>query len=422
VIGALLHVVLRLLENLRADRDRPPLDPLGRIEDAERFCWRVLPYAARSFSFCIAVLPKRMARTLRVAYLYCRMLDTCEDLPREAAEKDAALAAFLARFDALGPDGGAPAPLPLAAAPALSQSLARDARDRVYLMLLARAERVDTCFAALAPAHRAVVVRLVRRMGASMRAAVATFAAQGMQLRDEAQLSAYCFGVLGQPMRFAEELACVEAGRDAELPPERVALAAMVGEAIQLANVARDLEKDTAHGLCYLPELAAAGRPAAAAAIAAARRKLLERALLLGARFDDWLIGVPSPRVSLARAGGLLMALFTLRFWQATSDRLALSIIARDERIGRLGAAVALSRSVLSPTFASDFARRLAQCYACSGRRLFADGAAWTRAQALAMARARAAASPPTSPIETPAPSIPPPPGRTGCSSGADGA
>ncbi len=393
MIRAALHVGRRLLENLRADRHRPPLAQLDAIADPERFCWAVLPYAARSFSFCIAVLPPRMARTLCVAYHYCRMLDTCEDLPRDAAAKEAALAAFVARFEALGADGGKPPPVQLAPPPPLDGALARDPRDAVYLLLLARAERVDRCFAALPPAHRAVVVRLVRRMGAAMRAAVATFAAQGDTLRDAQQLSVYCFGVLGQPMRFAEELACVEAGRSADLPEERVALAAAVGEAIQLANVARDLEKDTAHGLCYLPELAAAGRPAAPETIAAARRELLERSLLLGARFDDWLIGVPSPRFSLARAGGLLMALFTLRFWQATADRIALPIVAPHERVGRLRAACTLLGSIVSRGFAADSARRLARSYVCAGRRLFPNEVAWARAQRVAMQRAAAASS-----------------------------
>lgn len=402
MIRAALHVGRRLLENLRADRHRPPLAQLAAIADPERFCWAVLPYAARSFSFCIAVLPPRMARTLCVAYHYCRMLDTCEDLPRDAAGKEAALAAFVARFDPLGADGGASPPTPLAPPPLLDGGLARDARDAVYLLLLARVEQVDRCFAALPQLHRAVVVRLVRRMGTAMRAAVATFAAQGDTLRDAQQLSVYCFGVLGQPMRFAEELACVEAGRSADLPAERVALAAAVGEAIQLANVARDLEQDTAHGLCYLPELATAGRPAAPAALAAARRRLLERATALGPAFEEWLVAIPSPPISLARAGGLLMGLFTLAFWQGTARRLGLAIAAPAEQVTRTRSIAAAVTAVFSRALAARSARQIAQAFAAAGARLHEDGESWAKARQQAMARARAAARAP-SPLPPPA-------------------
>jgi phytoene/squalene synthetase len=257
VIGGALHVAARLWENVRADRHRPPLAKLAAISDPERFVWRILPYAARSFSFCIAVLPRRAARTLAVAYCYCRMLDTCEDLAPDAARKEAALAAFLARFD----DGARRSGGPLAPPPRIDASLARDARDAVYLLLLERASRVDAFFATLPPDHQEAVVRLVRRMGAGMRWAVATFAAQGGTLRDEAQRSRYCLEVLGHPMRFAEELQRLEMGLSADLPPERVALAAQAGEAIQLANVARDLEKDHAIGVTYLEELRAPPQP-----------------------------------------------------------------------------------------------------------------------------------------------------------------
>lgn len=398
MIRAALHVARRLAENVRADRDRPPLARLAAITDPERFVWSVLPFAARSFSFCIAVLPPRMAKTLAVAYLYCRMLDTCEDLPTDAAAKEAALAEFLARF-ATG--------VPAAPPPALAPSLAHDARDAVYLLVLEHAERVDHCFATLPPAHQAVVVRLVARMGAGMRAAVATFAAQGDCLQDEQQLSDYCFGVLGQPMRFAEELARVECGESPDVPAERVVLAAAVGEAIQLANVARDLEKDTAIGRCYLPELAAAGRPAAAPAIAAARRRLLARALAQGVHFADYLTAIPSPRLSLARAGGLLMALFTLAFWQGTARRLDLAIFAPAERITRWRSTVAALRSVFSRAAAVASARRLAESFAAAGRRLYADEREWSTARQQATAAARRAAatapSPPgTSPLRPP--------------------
>src|SRR5688500_4212346 len=78
----------RVAADLRADRNAPPLDLLEREEDPERFRWRMLPHAARTFSLAIAVLPDRLARTIGVAYLGCRILDTVEDLARDAGERD----------------------------------------------------------------------------------------------------------------------------------------------------------------------------------------------------------------------------------------------------------------------------------------------------------------------------------------------
>src|SRR5262249_53092820 len=154
-LHALIHVGRRLFENLRADRHRPPVERLGAITEAERFVWRILPYAARSFSFCIAVLPPRTARPLAVAYLYCRMLDTCEDLPAGAAEKEAKLTAFLARFDEYERRGAPPGP-----PPTVEASRACDVADRVHLPLPARGGLVDRLFLALPSPPRAVILRL----------------------------------------------------------------------------------------------------------------------------------------------------------------------------------------------------------------------------------------------------------------------
>lgn len=340
----MIHVTRRLLENLRANRRRPPLERLAALTDPDRFVWGVLPYAARSFSFCIAVLPRATARPLATAYLYCRMLDTCEDLPETAGAKEERLAAFVARFAAHERDASAP----IAPPPAIDPGRARDDADRVYLLLLARAEQVDRFFLSLPAPQRAVILRLVRRMGEGMIWAVRTFAAQGGELADGEQLSRYCFEVLGNPMRFAEEMQRLRCGLDPAVASERVRLAAEVGEAIQLANVARDLEKDCAQGVFYLPALRAARGGELPAAIAAARRELLCRALERGRAFRPYMAGIPSSAVSLARGAALLMALFTLAFWQRTAQRLGLGSPPARDRMTRAKCFALVARSVIS--------------------------------------------------------------------------
>ena len=69
-----------LWRGLTAKRDTPDLDRLNAETDPESFVWSILPHAARSFAASIVALPRRKGRAAAVAYLYCRMLDTYEDL------------------------------------------------------------------------------------------------------------------------------------------------------------------------------------------------------------------------------------------------------------------------------------------------------------------------------------------------------
>src|SRR4029079_16648819 len=109
----------------------------------------------RTFSAAIAMLPKRAALPAAVAYLYCRMLDTYEDLVPDRHEREAQLVAFGARFRA---DGS------LAPAPVISAATDRDLRDKSHLLLVERAELVDRVFLKFDVPTRVVIADLVRDM------------------------------------------------------------------------------------------------------------------------------------------------------------------------------------------------------------------------------------------------------------------
>src|SRR5205085_9983173 len=128
---------LLLARNILANRERPDLEALSRIEDPERFVWAILPHAARTFSACIALLPARAALPAAVAYLYCRMLDTYEDLVPDRARREAQLAAFGARFARGGQTGALPG------APPIEAAKDQDERDRAHLLLVERSGLVD---------------------------------------------------------------------------------------------------------------------------------------------------------------------------------------------------------------------------------------------------------------------------------------
>ena len=165
-----------ILRDLVASRERPDLKRLAAIDDPEAFVWDILPHAARTFSACIALLPARSALAAAVAYLYCRMLDTYEDLVPEPAEREASLHAFAARLDGAVADAP-PAAIP--PAPVITAALDRDERDRAHLLLVARAHLVDAVFTSLDPPTRRVIRDLVHDMAEGMARSSATMEAQG---------------------------------------------------------------------------------------------------------------------------------------------------------------------------------------------------------------------------------------------------
>src|SRR4051812_42916144 len=151
----ILQRPLLIARNILANRERPNLEALSRIDDPEQFVWQILPHAARTFSAAIAMLPKRAALPAAVAYLYCRMLDTYEDLVPDRHEREAHLVAFGARFR---PDGM------LAPTPMIHAAADRDLRDKAHLLLVERAGLVDRMFLTFDLPTRGVIADLVRDM------------------------------------------------------------------------------------------------------------------------------------------------------------------------------------------------------------------------------------------------------------------
>ncbi len=229
-----------LLQGLSVNRRRPDLEALARETRPERFVWRILPHAARSFAASIVVLPSDEARATAVAYLYCRMLDTYEDLFPDPEARADELERFAARF---GRDP-MPAPTPIPA------DLARNDRDRVHLLLVDRCEHVDAVYRTLPAQVQERIGELVGSMAAGMVWSTETFARQGGVLIDEDQLALYCRNVIGHPAVFVLNLV---ASRECTEPAREDAF--QVSEMIQLANVTRDIETDLARGIGYHPAL-----------------------------------------------------------------------------------------------------------------------------------------------------------------------
>lgn len=291
----------------RADRDRPDLDGLAAIDDPMRFVWAILPHAARTFATSILMLPAAQARTAAVAYLYCRMLDTYEDLG-DGGNRAAALRSFAARLTPPAP----PPPPPVPAA------TARDDRDRVHLLLIERCRLVDRVFATLPEADRLAVTRLVQAMAEGMVWSSHRFAEQGGVLADAGQLSRYCHYVIGEPILFTLQLV----GK-AHLTSEQRRDALAAGELIQLANITRDVERDLERGIGYHPSLLPhLGSTDAAGPVREARRHLMAHALPQAPAYTRLAEQLAPGRFSLARASAVLLLLHTDRHYRWCARRI----------------------------------------------------------------------------------------------------
>lgn len=314
-----------IARNLLTSRERPDLERLAAIEDPEQFVWSILPHAARTFSACIAVLPRRLALPAAVGYLYCRMLDTYEDLVPDHDVRDTSLRAFAGRLDSAG---GA-----LAAAPPIATATDRDDRDRSHLLLVRKSALVDRVFLSFPATTRAVVRDLVNDMAEGMRWSSATFAADGGVLDGEAHLAQYCRNVLGNPVVFSVRLMRLAAGRDPELAAGEREDAMLVGEMVQLANITRDVEKDLARGIAYDGALRGdlgrdprrapdANDPTLLQRCRDVRARFLRLALSRATAYRRMMAAMPLRPFSGARASALLMLLFTERYFRSCARRI----------------------------------------------------------------------------------------------------
>jgi len=279
---------------LFASRSHPDFDSLRAETDPERFVWAVLPLAARSFAASIVVLPRDDSDSAAVAYLYAAMLDAYEDLLPDEADRPDLLRAFAARF------GQTPRELP----PPIPETLARDERERLHLLLVEKAALVDAVFDRLNPRHRRAVLELITSMADGMAWASERFAEQGGVLEDDDQLFRYCHIVMGYPALFTIEL--LTGSR-----PRSVVDALAVSEMIQLANITRDIERDLARGVAYDPALRRHLGETTAPEVPAVRERLVGLALTRATAFRSLYDSVDLTRRPEVRLAAVLMLLFT---------------------------------------------------------------------------------------------------------------
>ncbi|NQV05124.1 squalene/phytoene synthase family protein [bacterium] len=311
-MGSLPFLVQRpilLVQGMLLDRREPDLDHLKAIEDPERFGWAFLPHVARSFAASVVWLPKAAARAARVGYLYARMLDSYEDMVPDHEQRIAGLRWFATRF----------ATLDLSQPPPRVDLVAANRREEVDKLLVERCALVDHLFLDLPDTDRDRVAVMVTAMASSMERWGAVFAAQGGVLQTTEQLDRYCDDVIGEPARFVTALTVRR-----ELTEPQSKQLSDVAVFIQLANVTRDIERDLERGVAYHPSLQPfLGRSAdeASEPIRRVRRQLLMRALRRAPSYTRLMNDLPLPGISAARGAGVVMLLFTDRYYRSCAVR-----------------------------------------------------------------------------------------------------
>ena len=233
-----------------ANGDGPPLrvgEPVMPALATERaWCREALLRVSRTFALNIRCLSGRMLESVRLAYLLCRAADALEDSwPGPPAEMAARFDALVA---ALEGDG--------AAATRLAQG-ATSLNGRSDVALLVRLPALLHVLESLHAGDADDIRRCVRTMALGMK----RFAARGAErgpavpyLDDDAELHEYCYVVAGCVGEMLTRLLEHGLPEDrADLAERRLALAPVVGEALQLTNILLDWPVDIRAGRCHVP-------------------------------------------------------------------------------------------------------------------------------------------------------------------------
>ncbi len=232
-----------LYKNFTVARNNPPLTQLESIESPKQFSLAVLPYVSRTFSLFISLLPNKTVLPCTVAYLYCRMLDTYEDLididNRDRIRLLGSLPSHLQGQQLIVPHTKTP----------------DNPEDHASLLLLKKSNVVRDAFFLLPKTPQASIVRLINTMSQGMCWNITQFEKNKGCLTKEAELKQYCYNVAGCVGEFLDELFQWHYNHEIIMNKEHARICAHLGEILQMVNMAKDIKKDFNEGRVYEPHL-----------------------------------------------------------------------------------------------------------------------------------------------------------------------
>jgi len=213
------------------------------------YCLNTLPRVSRTFALNIAVLKGDLHRSVLVAYLFCRTIDTVED----ASKLDPAIKVKLLQdFSRLIED-----------AQYRETDLDEWVRDcsvvdgSVHdLDLLAQIKRVFNVFDTLPEKHRQHIVPSVSRMAVGMRHFQKKFSFSQITLLENLdELEEYCYFVAGAVGEMLCNLLLEELPALAENKRQIMRdTAVSFGLGLQMTNICKDIVVDRSRGWSYIPK------------------------------------------------------------------------------------------------------------------------------------------------------------------------
>ena len=208
---------------------------------------RILKDVSRTLYLSINILPDRLKASMALGYLVARTMDTIVDCPAIAPETKRGM---LDLFRGLENKKNAEA------LSALIKQAAQAVPDPKEKALLARFERIAGLYALFPERELAPLQALVNGVAGGMEMDLAIFGASLSALTAEADLERYCAFIGGEPGVFWARLYGITIRRNGinpgDFPSEKDA--ALIGSALQITNVLKDMSADLSIGRCYLPQ------------------------------------------------------------------------------------------------------------------------------------------------------------------------
>ncbi len=213
------------------------------------YCLETLPKVSRTFALNIAVLRGEMHRSVLVAYLFCRAIDTVEDAALlDPQEKIRLLHEFARLIEQ-------PAPRGEALDTWVNSSAVVDGTPP-DLDLLANTRRVFAVFDSLGKNYREQIVPSVARMARGMAYFQKRFNFGEMTpLENENELEEYCYFVAGAVGEMLCNLFLTALPGISESARDTMRQTAVsFGLGLQMTNISKDVAADRERGWSYIPK------------------------------------------------------------------------------------------------------------------------------------------------------------------------
>ena len=220
----------------KTSQTEPFCDRPETVEETLKYTRYWLAKVSRSFAPSIAILDEPMERSVGIAYLLCRVVDTVEDEPTLAESSRSLLYDLF--IQALHSTEAAKT-FTSTAGPFYADIDGQDAR------LMGDMERLWDCFHKLPESQKMAMVPHIQEMAEGM----SDFSAV---ICDEKELTRYCHVVAGVVGGLLTDL-YIESEGSAETPMLRENSESF-GQALQLVNIAKDMAEDASRGRQFLPK------------------------------------------------------------------------------------------------------------------------------------------------------------------------